>query len=233
MHLERREKDGFDDEFSIDEDDQATVVVPSVVTAWSIMNYMGTEVAHEYFRIIIGRFSREVLKKQIDIKRRGDEKSLSVFSKELNEQLLDYKRKMISKHFASYLTRAVGEIIKDDGSTENPLPVLTTRGPVIPVLQFIKSVMVVLELDKEVEAEVNVLRRSLLNQVDVAEYSSLAKWENPCPTFVLPDLFCAECQESRDVNLCYIPPQGEDDEDRGKQVRFNYCHLLANCCNSF
>jgi DNA polymerase epsilon subunit 1 len=125
---------------------------------------------------------------------------------------------MISKHFASYLTRAVGEIINDDAPDENLVRMPSTRHPDNPVLEFIKSVMVVLELDKEVDAEVHVLKRSLLAQVGVAEYSSLAKWENPCPTFILPDVFCAECHESRDINLCYIPPSAE--EEQTKQIHW-------------
>ena len=221
MHLERHEKASIDDEYFIEEEgDQTTVVVPSVVAAWSLMNFMGSEIAQEYFRIIIGRFSKEVLKKEVDLSSRELGESLpSFFSAELNDKLLAYKKKMISKHFASYLTRAVGEIIKDDGPDEKSEGMSNPRQPDNPVLEFIKSVMVVLELDKEVDAEVHVLKRSLLAQVGVAEYSSLAKWENPCPTFILPDVFCAECQESRDINLCYIPLSVE--EEAKKQVSFH------------
>jgi hypothetical protein len=39
----------------------------------------------------------------------------------------------------------------------------------------------------------------------------MAKWENPCPTLMLPDSYCKECQETSDVNLCYIPPTDDDD----------------------
>ena len=28
---------------------------------------------------------------------------------------------------------------------------------------------------------------------------------------MLPDVFCVECQNSRDVNLCYIPPQDPEE----------------------
>jgi DNA polymerase epsilon subunit 1 len=29
---------------------------------------------------------------------------------------------------------------------------------------------------------------------------------------MLPDVFCSECQESRDINLCYIPPRPADSD---------------------
>jgi DNA polymerase epsilon subunit 1 len=94
MHLERHEKVSIDDEYYIDEDgDQNTVVVPSVVAAWSLMNFMGSEIAQEYFRIIIGRFSKEVLKKQVELNCRQEGNSApSFFCKELSDQLLTYKK---------------------------------------------------------------------------------------------------------------------------------------------
>jgi DNA polymerase epsilon subunit 1 len=221
MHLERHDAAEVEDEFAIeDEEHPGAVVVPSVVTAWSIINYLGSEIAQEYFRLIIGRFSKDVLKKQTEYKVRDQENNVqSVFSNELNEQLLNYKKKMVSKHFATYLTRAVGEIIKDEPEDQVLPPMIDPHSkPLNPVLEFIKSVMVVLELDSEIDAELHVLKRSLLAQVGVAEYSSLAKWENPCPTFILPDVFCAECHESRDINLCYIPPP--DEEESAKQIHW-------------
>ena len=224
IHLEVVKRGQVEEDFVIElEDNPNAVIVPSVVTAWSIMNYLGSEIAQEYFRIIIGRFSKDVLRRQIEYRQRDESINLhSIFCKEVNEQLLLYKKKMISKHFATYLTRAVGEIIKDEATDKIQPPMMSPRSePLVPVLEFIKSVMVVLELDSDLDAEIHMLRRSLLAQVGVAEYSSLAKWENPCPTFILPDVFCAECHESRDINLCYISPPEEGQE---KQVR-----LYARC----
>ena len=118
---------------------------------------------------------------------------------------------MISKHFASYLTRSVGEILKDVEVDKLQPPLITGRNRnTNPALEFIKNVIAVLELDTDIEHEVHVLKRSLLAQVGVAEYARAAQWVNPCPSFTLPDVFCSECHESRDVNLCYIPPQEDD-----------------------
>jgi DNA polymerase epsilon subunit 1 len=209
MHLEVLEKNDANVPFYIDEDkENNTIVVPSVVTAWSIMNYLGSETAQEYFRILVGRFSKDALKKQVELKLRdGENDAPSVLCDEHNDELVSYKKKMVSKHFSAYLTRAVAEIIKDHESSETGE---SSRDHLHPVLQFIKSIMVVLELDHDVDTEVHVLKRSLLAQIGVAEYSNLAKWENPCKTFILPDVFCMECHESRDINLCYIPPPTEE-----------------------
>lgn len=211
LMLERHNKAALElDEFFIEEEGPSgtQVVVPSVVTAWSIMNYLGSDIAKEYFRIIVGRFSREALKKQVEIQsRNGAHAMMSVFCKDLREELLKFRQKMVSKHFATYLTRAVAEIVKDFHEQSQLI-----TGIENPVLEFIKSVMTVLELDHEVDTEVHILKRSLLAQVGVAEYSSLAIWENPCPVFMLPDVFCGECRESRDINLCYISPSVAEED---------------------
>ena len=132
---------------------------------------------------------------------------------------------MVAKHFASYLTRAVAEIVKDDKELEDAETAFLGSQVMNPVLEFIKSVMTVLELDREVEPQVHVLKRSLLAQVGVAEYSSLARWENPCPRFMLNDVFCGECHETRDLNLCYVHPSV--DEEQGKQVCYFSGHYLS------
>jgi DNA polymerase epsilon subunit 1 len=219
VYLERHEKESIENEdFLIEEEaSDDTVVIPSVVTAWSLMNYMGSEIAQEYFRVVVGRFSKDILKKEHDLRNRDGNKGLpSFFDKELRDKILSFKKRIVSKTFAAMLTRAVGEISKEHEENEgndSQLPLLLTKTdrPLDPVLEFVKSVIVVLELDQEVNAEVHALKRSLLAQIGVAEYSSLAKWENPCPTLMLPDCYCKECQETRDVNLCYIPTaeQGE------------------------
>lgn len=229
MHLERRThniEDDKDNELLMPDDENSDVVVePSVVTAWSVMNYLGSEVAQEYFRVIIGRFSKEILRKQIALIGKDDPVSNQ---KTLNQ----FKRKVVSKHFASYLTRAVGEILKDEPDDEILPPFLAQNSRTMhPALSFLNAVIVVLELDPEVETEVQVLKRSLLAQVGVAEYSSLAQWVNPCPTFILPDTFCMECHESRDINLCYFPPP-EGDERDVQAVSFVFvllCFVLSVC----
>ena len=215
MYLERQEKsDEIASDLTLpDEENSSVVVVPSVVTAWSVMNYLGNELAQEYFRVIVGRFSKEVLRKQIDLTMKeteGGGQGLSYNS--IEDRILAYKKKVITKHFASSLTRAVGEIMKDGGNNEVEIPFLASKSTATnPALEFIKTVIVVLELDSDVQSEVQILKRSLLAQVGVAEYAKVAQWVDPCPRFMLPDVFCSECHESRDVNLCYIAPPEEDE----------------------
>ena len=216
MHLERLERLEAPLDFVIaDEDNENFIIVPSVVTAWSVMHYLGSQLAQEYFRVMIGRFSKEILRKQEDLRKiTAAENHVAIAgSTSIDNRLLTYKRKVITRHFSATLTRAVGEIIKEEITDASVAPPFLGQGagPLNPALEFIKNVIVVLELDPDVENEVQMLKRSLLAQVGVPEYSRAAQWVNPCPVFMLPGLFCTECHESRDVNLCYIPPTDEDE----------------------
>jgi DNA polymerase epsilon subunit 1 len=160
---------------------------------------LGSAVAQEYFRVVIARFSKDIFRKEQKLLREKDKDSIC-------NEILEYKRKVICKHFASDLARAVDEIIKEDNGIES-LPHFpgSDVSSSNPALEFIKSVTTILDLDSEVQKEVQSLKRGLLAQIGVAEYSHAARWENPSAVFVLSDLFCHECHESRDVNLCEIP----------------------------
>lgn len=187
-------------------------VVPTVQSGWNIMRYLSGEITQTYFQLVIGRFSKDVYRKQIQIdqgtrENEGDSKERTSTA----EKLRAYKRNLISKHFASYLTKCVSEIIKERGGPET-FPELpgSHLHSTSPVLEFIKNVTVILELDSDVYTEVQQLKKSLLAQISVQEYSSKARWVNPCASFILPGVFCSECQECRDLDLCILPVPTED-----------------------
>jgi len=217
LHRVRKvELEDSDDFMLPDGDDPDSVVVPSTVTAWSVMNYLRSERAQGYFRGTIGRFSKDIFKKEMDLSL-SDDGTLVADVNERSQKLLSFKKMVVSRRFASDLTRAVDEIVSDGVEDEFLPPMLredARQGT--PALEFIKNISVILELDSDVEAEVHSLKRSLLSQVGVAEYARAAQWVNPCPRFILPDVFCVECSETRDVNLCYVPPRGDVEDDYDK-----------------
>jgi len=73
---------------------------------------------------------------------------------------------------------------------------------------------VVLSLDTEVEYEVQMMKKSLYAQIGIQEYATETKWRNPCASFIIRDVFCQECSECRDVDLCIFPTLDEDQEMR-------------------
>ena len=92
-----------------------------------------------------------------------------------------------------------------------------------PALEFVKSILVVLELDPDVKQEVIYMKKSLFAQIGVQEYSAATQWLNPAAAFVLPDVYCMECHECYDVDLCATPP--EDEQSSMK-------HWLCGGCSS-
>ena len=201
-------------------------IVPAVVCGWNIKHYLSDNLAQDYFRTIIGRFSKDVFRKQLQIEHSAKSKidSISPMSVAINdeakdedgflspqEQLLNYKKKMISKHFAHYLTRVVSELLEDDGGAEK-FPKLpgSYLNMTNPALEFVKNVLAVLNLDSDVKQEVIYLKKSLFAQIGVHEYSAVTEWKNPAASFMLPDVYCSECRECRDVDLCVIPPDEEE-----------------------
>lgn len=208
-HRELTEDDTVPDDLIVHEERQrdgvTAPIIPSVLSGWDMKNYLQSEIAQEYFRAIVGRYSKDVMRKQLKMRNEG----ASIYDDSAEDQMVAFKKKLVSKHFSTYMTRAVGEIAKDaeaEGSNPKNEP-----------LEFIKSVIAVLDLDADVQKEVHLLKRSLLAQIGVPEYASSVKWKNPCVKFILPGVFCGECHESRDVNLCDLPQAGDDEEGAANQ----------------
>merc|ERR1712154_672387 len=49
---------------------------------------------------------------------------------------------------------------------------------------------------------VGILRKNLLRMVDVGDFNKLSRFVDPCTTFILPDVNCFECKQSKDLDLC-------------------------------
>jgi len=244
IHFEQREIEDDDENemtqlFNSGGAEDSSLIVPTVVSGWNIMQYLANDIAQDYFRTIIGRFSKDVFRKQlliqqqaknrmtaispVSVAKNGDEDDSTLSPQ---EQLMNYKKKMISKHFANYLTRVVGELIEDGGGEES-FPQLPGSHLHLtnPALEFVKNVLVILDLDPDVKQEVIYLKKSLFAQIGVQEYSAATAWKNPAAAFTLPDVHCMECHECRDVDLCVTLP--EDEESSQKQW------LCAGCGSSY
>lgn len=51
----------------------------------------------------------------------------------------------------------------------------------------------------------NKLNRDLLRLVDVGEFSEEAQFQDPCRSYVLPEVICHSCNFCRDLDLCKDP----------------------------
>lgn len=66
-----------------------------------------------------------------------------------------------------------------------------------PVLEFIKSTCAIFSLAKEVASEALILKRNLLDSINVREFASEAVFRNPCLTFKVPLVVCKSCNSAR------------------------------------
>jgi len=215
IRFELRQPDENDDgDWIFEIDDQ--VIVPTIVNGWNMMQYLTSEPEQVYFQTIVGRFSKDFYRKQLQIEQKKLKHNTDHFDSEIvqnssaKDDHLIYLRKIISNHFSTYLTRAIGEIIKDGGGEES-FPKLPGSHLDLanPALEFIKNILAVLQLDSDVEQEVHLLKKSLLAQIGVQEYAEETVWKNPCASIVLSDVACRECNACTDLDLCVIPPLEE------------------------
>ncbi|CAO1637695.1 unnamed protein product [Parajaminaea phylloscopi] len=72
-----------------------------------------------------------------------------------------------------------------------------------PALEFVKTVVAVLSLCNAIAGdEVDVLRRNLLQLLNVGAFSPAAQWRQPVEPFKLPLVICTYCCEERTLDLC-------------------------------
>jgi len=74
-----------------------------------------------------------------------------------------------------------------------------------PSLEFIKAVCQVLQLDVNIRNQVNKLRRDLLKLVGIGQFADEANFQDPCLSFIVPEMICEYCNSCRDLDLCRDP----------------------------
>ncbi|KAH8828165.1 hypothetical protein DL96DRAFT_1602053 [Flagelloscypha sp. PMI_526] len=89
-----------------------------------------------------------------------------------------------------------------------------------PTLEFIKFVCAIFSLKKEVQVEVGLLKRTLLDLISEKEFSSEAIFINPCEPLKLSNVPCAHCDSIRDFDFCRDPDLMASSAERTKWT----CH---------
>lgn len=139
---------------------------------------------------------------------------MQLLSSELSQQFAKYKQGLIDNQISLKVFEYVKEIRKKlpkDTSQPNESADIFPARPGShlilhdPALEFTKYITLVLGLDDDVIEQVAVLKKNLFRMVDVGGFSAVSQFVNPCMTFVLPDVNCAACKQSRDLDLCRDP----------------------------
>lgn len=165
---------------------------------------------------------------------------------ELKEKFAQYKQELIEQRISGkifqYVKQIKAKLPKDTSRSTTAAEVFPVRpGSYLPLqdpaLEFIKYVVLVLSLDTDVTEQATNLRKNLLRMVDVGSFDQAAKFVDPCMTYILPDVNCFKCKQSKDLDLCRDPftqplslqaaeEERADADDRDWNVKCHGCGAL-------
>ncbi|KAG9322756.1 hypothetical protein KVV02_007016 [Mortierella alpina] len=131
------------------------------------------------------------------------------------QEVVLYKKKLVSQQISRRLLKVFPDILarRRDSLKDPQLAFLFAfpRQPGShlqmsnPALELIKSIAAVFGIDTSVEREVRVMRKNLLDLIEVREFSPESMFTNPCESFVLRSVICSYCNYCQDLDFCRDP----------------------------
>ncbi|EGG20436.1 putative DNA polymerase epsilon subunit A [Cavenderia fasciculata] len=94
-----------------------------------------------------------------------------------------------------------------------------------PSLEFVKFVCHTLSLDRSLYSNVQRLRKNLMKMINIREFSDEAKFNDPCLSFVMPDVICPTCYNCRDLDLLR---EDHSSTDGTSKLACSACHNPYN-----
>uniref|UniRef100_A0A452YAT5 DNA polymerase epsilon catalytic subunit n=1 Tax=Aegilops tauschii subsp. strangulata TaxID=200361 RepID=A0A452YAT5_AEGTS len=188
-----------------------------IVSSWNIAEYL-PKATQDHFVLIVSEFLYvpwKYMKEQVACRAamRDDTSctpSITIMAAEnLEGQVVDYLRGQIGTYFAEKLLTIVSDILlhfKGKGKSESVGPSNSELDPHLhkgnAALEFIKHICAVLALDQNVQHDILRMRKNLLKLVRVKEFAPEAQFQDPCASFILPNVICSYCNDCRDLDLC-------------------------------
>ncbi|EDV21734.1 uncharacterized protein TRIADDRAFT_30078 [Trichoplax adhaerens] len=189
---------------------------------WNICKYLPTLAScQDFFQIIIAGFVHAMYKKQCDITPGNTpvKRYVGSQSQSTSSSVVTFAQQYIEKELTQQLFSLTQKIQKmlpygnAEKDTTDYFPDLPGSHLVLrnPALQFVKAVCKVLSLDSRIQNRVNKLRRDLLRLIGVGEFSQDAIFQNPCISYVIPEVICTFCNSCTDLDICRDIPVIQDD----------------------
>jgi DNA polymerase epsilon subunit 1 len=203
---------------------------------WNICKYLPSEAScQDFFQVVIGGHIHELYKHSMEERRRLNPGDTPVRRQIRNSQDLNttvsgvsFAKNRIEKDITQQLFMIVQKIHSQlegiDEEVDQLFPVLAGSHLNLskPTLEFVKYVCKVLSLDISTQYSISKLRRDLLKLIGVKEFSDEAIFQDPCLSFVLPEVICEMCNNCRDLDLCR-DPHILSDEDGRTMWRCSHC----------
>lgn len=188
-----------------------------LVTKWRIRDYL-PNIFHQEFEWWYQQFATYIaLQKQklnplelesTEVQKHGPNYFISGMIPEIREALIQKVKQ---------LNRKYTESLADPSNTTFQFPSVAGLSPEFspknPVLEFIKTILLFLSLDVNIEKEYLGLRNALLKILNVGSFEPQAQWTYPFTSLIVRHVLCQGpgCSNVVDIDVCRIP-QGKTEE---------------------
>ncbi|KAK8809818.1 hypothetical protein WA158_000761 [Blastocystis sp. Blastoise] len=172
-------------------------------TAMYISNYMLAELLPEdYKKMFLGIIAEYINKQQTFRNEKINEGRGAENIQELeNKYIFEYIRGELLPSLLQCVSKLQVAIPTND-STLIPHTVNVLSEHNNPLLDFVKYLCELLQLDSDFEPLHLSLKRQLLKNIHVREFSPEAQYMNPLSSLVIPAVICTLCNDYRDIDIC-------------------------------
>lgn len=206
-----------------DSDDSHVQFETKIDMKWDISDYL-PKMASDKFGSVICHFIATIKElKELNPTQNFSADLAEILGTDIKRTLYSIVAEMHKKHFS----KSNSELVVDEDMVFPTLP-----GRCRPLknasLEFIKMIIAVFELDQNLRYEARLLKRDLLKLIGYAEFSSEAKFVNPCEPYVLSQVTCDYCNHTSTLDLTRQREDIDLEANHEEQARF----LLCEACNT-
>jgi DNA polymerase epsilon subunit 1 len=229
------------------------VADPLLQSHWTISRYLPAA-ATEYFNFIVGEYmylhrnrrraledSRtqrlELMHSNPTQAQQEDEEREPVPMEDeaIMEKTNDYMRQIIRHQLADRLLKLVDELATAFGTSavgRSPGAVASSPEAALhptvnnPALEFVKFTTHIMSLDPSLANDVASLKRLLLAQLKVREFSEDSQFRDPSLSYVLRDVICSYCSSCRDLDL--LRDESVTHTEKARRWRCVHCGNAIN-----
>lgn len=187
----------------------------ALISRWNLSEHLNDDGAKQQFQVVVSDYILKIFKyyhhHHDDNEQRYSsgssqpsklDSSTSSLASSTDEPPSRMGKKATHKHIVSqYLSQRLMRIIHDIQRTVPHDEKENSQGSSSLALAFITYVCHVLAVDGTAASEVSKLRKNLLRLVGVGEFANVAKFTNPCRSYILPDVICSFCSAISSMDL--------------------------------
>jgi hypothetical protein len=190
---EDRDYEGDDN----DDDEVDNILKNEFESKWTLTDFLKSP-ADAAFNDVVAAYLIHFGQKKAELRELGEMETEDELIAETTKLMATF----IKESLLEYLLRKVSELeLVFPSHSQN----LSGHSELIristPTLDFVKFTTAVLGLDSVHCDLVASVRRTLLTQIKVREFSPEGQFASPCPSFMLRDVICIFCNNCQDVDL--------------------------------